>query len=129
MLPSSCSAFLVREKCGVSMIGRAPITMSASPARIGAVSLGMSSAQYWLSASVLTMTSAPARSAASMPGGERPREALVAAEADDVVDARRLGHATVSSVLPSSMTIHSTCAKPGTARGRLASVSRAWPLR
>ena len=46
MLPSSCSAFLVREKWVVAEIGRAPITRSASPARIGAVSLGMSSAQY-----------------------------------------------------------------------------------
>ena len=46
---------------------RSPITMSASPRRIGATSLGMSPPSYWLSASVLTITSAPSLSPASSP--------------------------------------------------------------
>ena len=47
----------------------------------------MSRASYWLSASVLTITSAPSLSAASRPGLERGGEALVLVQADDVVDA------------------------------------------
>ena len=104
------------------MIGRAPITRSASPARIGAVSFGMSAAWYWLSASVLTMTSAPARSAASMPAANA--RAKPGSTPDGRCDRPRpaWATATVASVLPSSMTSHSTRSKPGTARGRLASV-------
>ena len=41
--------------------------MSASPATIGATSFGTSRPSYWLSASVLTITSAPSLSAASRP--------------------------------------------------------------
>ena len=59
--PSFCSVFFSGEKCSISVIGRAPTTICASPRRIGSTSFGMSSALYWLSASVLTMTSAPAR--------------------------------------------------------------------
>ena len=65
--------------------------MSALPARIGATSLGMSRASYWLSASVLTITSAPSLSAASRPAWKRGGEALVVGQADDVVDAVGLG--------------------------------------
>jgi hypothetical protein len=46
---------------------RSPTTMSARPARIGSTSFGMSAARYWLSASVLTSTSAPSLNAASSP--------------------------------------------------------------
>src|SRR5690606_22591209 len=115
-------AFLVREKWGVSMIGRAPITRSASPARIGAVSLGMSSARYWLSASVLTMTSAPARNAASIPAANARARPWLCPRRTMWSTPAAWATATVSSVLPSSMIIHSTRAKPGTTRGRLASV-------
>ena len=66
-LPSRWSRFLIGEKCSISSIGRAPTTMSASPARIGWISLGMSAALYWLSASVFTTMSAPSFSAASSP--------------------------------------------------------------
>ena len=106
----------------MSTIGRAPMTRSASPARIGAVSFGMSPAWYWLSASVLTITSAPARTAASSPAANararpwlRPRRTRWSTPA-------ALATATVRSVLPSSITIHSTRAKPATARGKAASV-------
>ena len=49
------------------MTWRSPTTMSALPATIGATSFGMSRASYWLSASVLTMTSAPSFRQASSP--------------------------------------------------------------
>jgi hypothetical protein len=44
-----------------------PTTMSAWPRTIGAARAGMSAAEYWLSASVLTMTSAPSLRTASSP--------------------------------------------------------------
>ena len=66
-LPSFCSAFFSGEKLAISAMGRAPTTIWASRARIGATSAGMSAAQYWLSASVLTTTSAPSASASSSP--------------------------------------------------------------
>ena len=47
----------------------------------------MSPPKYWLSASVLTTTSAPSLSDASRPGLEAGGEALVVREPDDVVDA------------------------------------------
>ena len=56
-----------REKCAIVFTWRSPTTMSASPRRIGATSLGMSAPSYWLSASVLTITSAPSFSPASSP--------------------------------------------------------------
>ena len=122
MLPSSCNAFLVREKCGVSTIGRAPITRSASPDRIGAVSFGMSSAWYWLSASVLTITSAPARTAASRPAANARARPWLRPRRTRWSTPPALATSAVRSVLPSSITIHSTRSKPGTARGRAASV-------
>ena len=85
--PSFCSAFFSGEKCSISVIGRAPTTISASPRRIGSMSFGMSSALYWLSASVLTMMSAPCAQAGIEPGHEAAREALMRAEIDDVIDA------------------------------------------
>jgi hypothetical protein len=65
--PKVCRRRLVHEKWATALTPRSPTTMSASPARIGATSRGMSPAGYWLSASVLTMTSAPRRSDASRP--------------------------------------------------------------
>ena len=55
------------EKCSIVLTWRSPTTMSASPRRIGATSLGMSAPSYWLSASVLTITSAPSFRPASRP--------------------------------------------------------------
>ena len=45
-LPRSCSFFLSHEKCSVSAIGRAPITISARPSRIGRTSVSISRASY-----------------------------------------------------------------------------------
>ena len=47
----------------------------------------MSPPKYWLSASVLTITSAPSFSAGVEPGLEGRRQALVVRQPDDVVDA------------------------------------------
>ena len=65
------------------------MTMSASPATSGAISVAMSAPTYWLSASVLTMKSAPSLSARVDARHERGRQALVAAEAHDVMHAMR----------------------------------------
>ena len=53
------------------------------------MSFGMSSALYWLSASVLTMMSAPARRRGVESGDEAARQALVRSEVDDVIHAAR----------------------------------------
>ena len=66
-LPSFCSAFLTGEKWRMMRMGRSPTTMSAEPSRTGATRAGMPAARYWLSASVLTMTSAPRWRQASSP--------------------------------------------------------------
>ncbi len=58
------------------------------------MSRGMSAPAYWLSASVLTMMSAPAFRLGVDAGHERRRQSLVPAEPHDVVDAvgaRHLG--------------------------------------
>ena len=103
-LPSRCSAFLEPEKCSIWPTWRSPTTMSASPARIGATSLATSAPLYWLSASVLTTTSAPSLRQASRPGLEAGGEALVVGQADDVLDAvlagdldRAVGRAVVDT--------------------------------
>ena len=83
----------------------------------------MSRPSYWLSASVLTITSAPSFSAGVEPGLEAGREALVVRQAHDVVDAVRARDLDRASVEPSSITSHSTVSKPSTSRGRSASVS------
>ncbi len=101
---------------------RSPTTRSASPARIGATSFGMSAARYWLSASVLTITSAPSFSAASSPAWKafaRPR-LLVSRTTWSTPCSRAT--ATVRSVEPSSITSHSTSSKPSSSRGSSASV-------
>src|SRR5688572_8976910 len=45
-LPKFCRRFLMPEKCSMDWIGRAPITRSALPARMGAVNAGMWLASY-----------------------------------------------------------------------------------
>ena len=40
--PSRWSSFFMREKCSMSLTWRSPITMSASPRRIGSTSLAIS---------------------------------------------------------------------------------------
>ena len=66
-LPSRCRSLLLGLKCSTVRTCRSPTTMSARPARTGSTSRGMSEAGYWLSASVLTIASAPSLSAASSP--------------------------------------------------------------
>ena len=53
---------------------------------------GSRAAGYWWSASVLTITSAPSFSEASMPGLEGGRQPLVVGQPDDVVDSVGPGH-------------------------------------
>ena len=59
--------FLEQREIADVTIGRAPTTIWARPSRIGATRSAIESAEYWLSASVLTMTSAPAFRLASSP--------------------------------------------------------------
>src|SRR3954453_13567014 len=68
-LPRCWSRFFSGEKCSIDSTTLSPTTMSASPRMIGSTSLGMSPPKYWLSASVLTMTSAPSLRLASSPAG------------------------------------------------------------
>src|SRR6266545_2992954 len=104
-------------------ISRSPTTMSALPSTIGSTSLWMSWPEYWLSASVLTTTSAPSFSAASRPAWKPAASPLLLVRR--TMWSTPLARATsmVRSVDPSSMTSHSTTSKPGTSRGRSASVA------
>src|SRR6478672_4050710 len=97
--------------------------MSASPARMGATSFGMSRASYWLSASVLTMTSAPSFRAASRPAWNPAASPLLFVSRTMWSTPWPRATSTVRSVEPSSMTSHSTVSKPSTSRGRSPSVS------
>src|SRR5919198_2636786 len=121
--PSRCRRFFSGEKCSMFWVSRSPTTMSAGPSRIGLTSLGMSEPQYWLSASVLTITSAPSFSAASRPAWKPAARPLLLVRR--TMWSTPLARATsmVRSVDPSSMTSHSTVSKPSTWRGRSASVA------
>ena len=68
------------------------MTMSAVPWSRGSSSFGMSDPAYWLSASVLTMKSAPSFTAASMPAMNAAARPLCRRETDDVVDALTARH-------------------------------------
>ena len=96
---------------------RSPTTMSASPRRIGVTSLGMSAASYWLSASVLTITSAPSFSPASSPAWNAAARPLWLVRRTTWSTPFARATSTVRSVEPSSMISHSTVSKPGTWRG------------
>ena len=79
------------------------------PPAIGSTRRGMSAELYWLSASVLTITSAPSLSAASRPAWKAVASPLLAGQADQVVDAvRAVRPRSCPSVEPSSTTSHST---------------------
>ena len=122
-LPSFCSIFFSGEKWRMTWMGRSPTTISAEASRTGATSAGMSAASYWLSASVLTMTSAPrCRQVLSPVMNARARPWF---EVCRTTWSAPLSSATWrdASVLPSSMTSHSTVSKPGTWRGRSARVA------
>src|SRR5262245_53171992 len=98
------------------------MTMSAWWARIGSTSLRMSSPRYWLSASVLTMTSAPSFTHASRPAWKASARPLFALKRTTWSTPCSRATRAVSSVEPSSMISHSTVWNPGTVRGRSASV-------
>src|SRR4051794_28655938 len=97
--------------------------MSALPARIGASSFGMSPALYWLSASVLTIRSAPSLRQASRPAWKPAASPLLFVSRTMWSTPCARATSTVRSVEPSSMTSHSTVSKPSTARGRSARVA------
>jgi hypothetical protein len=65
--PSFCRRFFSGEKCSILSVSRSPTTMSAVPATIGRDQERDVQREYWLSASVLTMTSAPSFRHASRP--------------------------------------------------------------
>ena len=102
---------------------RADDNVRLSPATIGATSFGMSSARYWLSASVFTITSAPSLSAASNPAWKATARPRFDANRMRWSAPQRRATSAVASVEPSSMTSHSTVSKPSTSRGRAAGVT------
>ena len=121
-VPTCCSAFFTGENVEMSDSGRVPTTTSASPSRTGATSAGMSAPTYWLSASVFTMMSAPARRLASMPvmnARARPRFTWWLTT---WCTPWARATSTVRSVLPSSMTSSSMTSTPGISVGRSAIV-------
>ena len=121
--PQRWSSFFDDENSGWSRTWRSPITMSARCSRIGPTSFGMSSARYWLSASVLTMTSAPSFSAASRPAWKATARPLFCVNRTTWSTPWARATSTVRSVDPSSMISHSTSSKPSTSRGSSESVT------
>ena len=83
----------------------------------------MPSPAYWLSASVLTMKSAPALSDASMPAMNAAARPLLRRRRTTWSTPQARATSAVPSRDPSSMTRISTTSMPGTARGRSASVA------
>src|SRR3954452_13951460 len=99
------------------------MTMSASPARIGATSFAMSPPKYWLSASVLTITSAPSLSEASRPAWKPEARPLLLVSRTMWSTPCRRAASIVRSVETSSTISHSTVSKPCSSRGMSASVT------
>ena len=121
--PSRCSAFFAGEKWSIVITWRSPTTMSASPATIGFTSVATSRPSNWLSASVLTITSAPSFRDASRPAWKAVCEALVVRQPDDVVDAvlaRDLDRAVGRAVVDDEQLDHVEAGDP---RGRSCSVT------
>ena len=124
--PHRCIQRLSGEKWAILSVCRLPITTSARPARIGSTRRGMSEPGYWLSASVLTMMSAPRRSDASIPAmnaAERPR---FFGKRTTWCTPSSAAFACVPSVLPSSITSTSIASTPSMRRGRSARVGPRW---
>ena len=121
---SRCNTRLIHEKSCISVIGRSPTTIIARPSRIGRTRSGRHAASYWLSASVLTITSAPRRQRMpATPAAERTRKALVVGQPHDVIDsarAREIDGAIAARRRRSRS--HSTRSKPATWRGSAANV-------
>src|SRR3954451_6167310 len=121
--PAFCRPFFIGEKCTIVSVSRSPTTRSARPATIGATSFGMSAPMYWLSASVLTMTSAPSFRHASRPAWKPAARPLLFVSLTMWSTPCSRATSIVRSVEPSSMISHSTTSMPGTSRGRSASVA------
>ncbi len=121
--PSRWSTFFSPEKCSIVLTWRSPTTMSASPRRIGSTSRGTSAPSYWLSASVLTITSAPSLSPASIPAWNAAASPLWLVSRTTWSIPCSRATATVRSVEPSSMMSHSTWSNPATVRGKRLNVS------
>ena len=115
--PSVCSLRLGQEKCATWPTSRSPITMSAWPARMGAIRRGISLPAYCASASVLTMTSAPRRSEASRPAMKPAASPLRRVKRTMWSAPCSRATRAVPSVDPSSMTSTSTASRPGMERG------------
>src|SRR5438445_152716 len=90
---------------------------------MGCTRRGTSAPRYWLSASVLTITSAPSLSAASRPAENARASPEFTGKRSRYVAPAVRATSDVRSIEPSSMTSVSTTSKPGTLRGRAASVS------
>ena len=84
---------------------------------------GCRAASYWLSASVLTITSAPSLRHASRPAWKPAARPLLFVSRTMWSTPWARATSMVRSVEPSSMTSHSTSSKPATSRGRSASVT------
>ena len=107
------------EKCSILWTSRLPTTMSALPATIGATSLGMSSPSYWLSPSVLTITSAPSFRHASRPAWKPAARPLLFVSRTMWSTPPARATSIVLSVEPSSMISHSTCVEAVDAPGQV----------
>ena len=125
-LPACWRRFFTIENSSMPITSRSPITMSALPARIGATRAGMSSAEYWLSASVFTMTSAPSFRHASSPAWNAYARPLLFVSLTMWSTPSSLATSMVRSVDPSSMISHSTTSKPSTSRGRAPREMGSW---
>src|SRR4051812_26625641 len=121
--PAFCRRFFSGEKCSIVSVSRSPTTRSARPSTIGATSFGMSEPMYWLSASVLTTTSAPSFRQASRPAWKPAARPLLFVSLTMWSTPFSRATSIVRSVEPSSMMSHSTTSMPGTSRGRSASVA------
>jgi hypothetical protein len=82
----------------------------------------MSAAEYWLSASVLTITSAPSFRQASRPAWKPAARPLLFVRRTMWSTSCSRATSIVRSVEPSSMISHSTVSNPSSSRGRSASV-------
>src|SRR3954471_1863066 len=121
--PAFCRRFFSGEKCSILSVSRSPTTRSARPSTMGSTSLGMSEPMYWLSASVLTITSAPSFRHASRPAWKPAARPLLFVSLTMWSTPCSRATSTVRSVEPSSMMSHSTTSTPGMSRGRSASVA------
>jgi hypothetical protein len=116
-LPRRCSSRLPGENHFSPATPRSPTASAAFPERIGSISAGISSAEYWLSASVLTTMSAPRRSDSSSPAANAAASPRCAGRETTQSAPEALAAFAVASLLPSSTTSTSTELTPRKRRG------------